>query len=93
MKVMNNFIKSKVGRKFIAACFDKHMSQTGKTLEHVYQDGYFEIDEDDKTEKQISRPVIWAGTEELLEAVLGNRNQIGTYTIQVLANGGQGFSK
>ena len=37
--------------------------------------------------------MVWADAEELLEAVLAEREMVGNVTIKVMADGGQGFFK
>lgn len=91
MRKLANFIRSTAGRKSVPSGFEKHLSEKSKTLNDVYKEDVREFETD--KEKIEKRPVVWADAEELLKAVLENKNQIGNFKIKVMADGGQGFLK
>lgn len=92
MRKLANFIRSTVGRKSIPKNYQSHMSEKSKSLEDCYKTGEYEFDIK-KGEPKQSRPVVWADSETLLEAVIRERNYIGNYLIKVMADGGQGSFK
>ena len=94
MKIITNFIRCKVGRKSIPPNYLDHMSEKSKILKDVYKHGTYEFDcSDENTSIKQKRPVVYADAEELLDAVIEERNLVGDVIIKVMADGGQGFFK
>ena len=61
-------------------------------LADYYKSGTYKF-EVEKIAVKEDRAVIWANAQELLEAVLEERNVIGNYSVKLMADGGQGFFK
>lgn len=92
MKKLTNFIRCSAGRKSIPKNYMQHVSEKTNTLEKFYKSNVLKFDVEKSNLKE-DRTVIWADAEELLEAVIDERNLIGNYVVKVMADGGQGFFK
>ena len=86
-------VRCNFGRKCIPVDYTKHMSTRINKLESVYQEGNFEFDDIEKSNIKMSRPVIWAEADKLLDKVLEQRELVGDFNIKIMANSGQGFMK
>lgn len=94
MKKVTNFLRSNAGKHSVPAYYNTtHVNENSKKLENVYQSGIFEFEVGQKTNVKEKRPVVWADSEELLQAVLKARNVNDGVEIKVMADGGQGFFK
>lgn len=91
MKKMTSFLRNSAGRKSVPVSYEQNISQKLRTLEDVYMDDVFQFDTGN--DQKENRPVIWADAEELLDAVVEKRGQIGIPKIKLMADGGQGFFK
>ena len=86
-------VRCNFGRKCIPVDYTKHMSTRINKLESVYQEGNFEFDDIEKSNIKMSRPVIWAEADKLLDKVLEQRELVGDFNIKIMADSGQGFMK
>ena len=92
MKKVTNFLRCHVGRKSIPVAYSKHMTDMSNLLKDVYKTGEYEF-ECAKSANKALRPVVYADAEELLDVVIEKRNLQGNVTVNVMADGGQGFFK
>lgn len=92
MRKITNFLRCNVGKKSIPANYLKHMSDQSNILKDVYKTGCHEFECENALSKQ-NRSVVYADAEELLDAVIKERNIEGNILIKAMADGGQGFFK
>lgn len=92
MEKFTNFLRSTVGKKSVPPYYRRHVSQKAKCLESLYKSDSLEFEIEKSEDKQL-RPVVWADAEELLDAVMAQREETGGVKIKLMADGGQGSFK
>ena len=73
---MTNFLRCTVGKQSVPTYYSKYISEESKQLQDVYKDGIFEFETENKAAIE-KKPVVWTDAEELLEAIVKERNLIG----------------
>lgn len=75
MKKLTNFLRCNIGKKSVPSNYIQHLSTKSENLKNVYKiaKNNFDIEGANKKEERV---VIYADAEELLDAVLEERNQV-----------------
>lgn len=93
MKKFVTFVRQYAGKKSVPSFAVQQISIKDKALSDFYFDSEFEFDTPGSKGPREKRPCIWADAQELVEAVVDERKLVGSYTVKVMADGGQGFFK
>ena len=86
-----NFLRSHAGKFSVPKHYKEHMKEKSKLLEDLYRSSQHSFECDGG--KQELRPVVYADAQELVKAVIEERNFEGIVCIKLMADGGQGFFK
>ena len=91
MRHLTQWLRVHCGRKSVIPGYANHVSINGKKLEDLYEitEDVFDIGDG----KKIKRPVVYAKAEEVVNTVSEARNYLGSTTVKVMVDGGQGFLK
>lgn len=91
MNKVTNFLRAHAGKNSVPTHYREHMVGQSKLLEDVYHSAKYSFECDGG--QQGMRPVVFANAEEIIEAVVRERDFEGTTCVKVMADGGQGFFK
>lgn len=91
MNKVTNFLRAHAGKNSVPTHYREHMVEQSKLLEDVYHSAKYSFECDGG--QQGMRPVVFANAEEIIEAVVRERDFEGTTCVKVMADGGQGFFK
>ena len=90
MKKIANYLRVQGGRQIVEPGYSNHVTLKGKVLENLYSLSYSTFDVKDGVEK---RPIVYADAESVVSAVIDARGYLGSASVKVMADGGQGFLK
>ncbi|CAH1101844.1 unnamed protein product [Psylliodes chrysocephalus] len=77
MNKMTNFIRSFAGRKSIPKNYKQHMREKSNSVKDIYENAICPFE---AKEGMVNRPVVYANTTNLINAIFERRNQTATST-------------
>ena len=92
MKLVSNWLRVQLGRKSIPVDFDKSLTEKSNTLADEFHVKELLFDGPGQAGK-VTRPVIYADCQSLIDKVITEREYVGNPKIIVMADGGGQFFK